>query len=167
MSGSIWIALGVLAAAFAAFAIPYGFALRSEESKERMVAEIRGIAAQKIQPNQIAIFQQINNNFVFQGTRSEREHAGTTANSEREARIILSLPTLEINSSHNVSSIIDNGLGDISIVFERDFPDKGYYVHVTGDKTINYEKIVKEKGFVRITFQEEQLQEVQVVCTAG
>lgn len=90
MSGSIWIALGVLAAAFAAFAIPYGFDLRSEESKERMVAEIRGIAAQKIQPNQIAIFQQINNNFVFQGTRSEREHAGTTANSKREARIIFS-----------------------------------------------------------------------------
>lgn len=41
MSGNIWIALGVLATAFADFAIPYGFNLRSEESKERKVVQFR------------------------------------------------------------------------------------------------------------------------------
>ncbi len=56
-------------------------------------------------------------------------------------------------------------MGDVSIIFAEDFPDKNYYVHVTGDRTINYEKLIKEKGFVRIKFQEENLELVQVVCT--
>lgn len=92
MSGNIWILLGVLATAFAAIAIPHGFNLRSDESKDKTIAEIREISKQKAQPNQIAVFQQINNNFVFQETKSEKTHVVTpaSANSKRGKNNFLS-----------------------------------------------------------------------------
>lgn len=50
-------------------------------------------------------------------------------------------------------------------MFGKDLPDKNYYVHITGDRTINYKKIIKEKGFVRIKFEEENLERVEIICT--
>jgi len=164
MNGNIWIMLGVLAGAFSIYAINHGYHLKSKESTERIIAEIRKTAADKTTSNQVAIFQQIKNKFVFQSANPEQNPIPAPSSTKKEAKIIFNPHTFIIDNSQNISSITDNALGDVSVVFEEDFPNKNYYVNITGDKTITYEIITKEKSHIRIKFKEDDLEMVQVVC---
>ncbi len=162
MNSNLWIILGISALAFSAYAIPHGFSLRAEEKK---IEKTRKIAKKETKPNQIAIFQQIKNKYVFQSVKNELKPVTPPTIDNKKAKIIFSLPSLEVINSHNISGIIDNGSGDITIVFDKDFSNEKYYIQITGGKEIHYKKIIKSKNSVRILFEEQSLEMVQVVCS--
>lgn len=164
MNSTAWIILGLLALVLSGYAIPHGFSLRTKEDQEK-VAQAREIADAKTASNQIAIFQQINNNFVFQSAQNELSPTTEPITDKKEVRIIFSIPSFEVQNSHNVSGIVDNGPGDIMILFDEDFKDKNYYVQISGDRNVRYRKITKAKSSIRIVFEEKELETIQVVCT--
>jgi len=165
MSGNLVFNTGAVLFIVAMCLMWWGNHLKSNQQTETIITEIRKTSTEKTQPNQVAIFQQINNKVVFQEAKPEQNPSTPSANPKKEAKIILSLPSLEIDDGHNISGIVDHGSGDIAIVFDEDFPNKNYYVNITGDQTINYRQIIKAKGSVRIKFEEENLTMVQIVCT--
>jgi len=164
MNSTTWIILGVLAIALSGYAIPHGFSLRTKEDQEK-ITKARETADAKTSSSQVAIFQQINNNFVFQTAKDELSPTTEVITDKKEAKIIFSIPSFEIQNSHNISCIVDNASGDITIVFDEDFKDKNYYAQITGDKNINYKMLAKRKGSIRIVFEEKELETIQVVCT--
>jgi len=85
----------------------------------------------------------------------------------QKASIILEIsPLFNIISSNNVSGFSDNGIGDISIVFDKDFSDNNYIVRVIGDKTVSYEILEQTKSAVRMKFDENNLKKLQIECAA-
>lgn len=165
MNGHLIFNIGVAMFLGGSILMYWGNNLKSEENTHKIIEEVRKTADAKTSSNQVAIFQQFNNSFVFQYAKDELTPIASTTVNKREAKIIFSLPSFDIQNSHNVSSITDNGRGDVSIVFDEDFPNKNYYVHITGNQTINYKKIIKHKSHVRIIFEEENLEMIQIVCS--
>ena len=165
MSANAWIFIGILVGtiggAFSAFAIPYGFHLKSEESK---IEAFRREAKAKTSENQVAIFQIINNKYVFQEVKTEKNPIQKKGNGKHRASIIFSPHDFNVDTSFNISGITDNGSGDITLAFDQDFTDTNYYANITGDNLTPYD-IVKRKGSLSFKFDEEKAKKIQVICT--
>lgn len=166
VNGNAWIAWGVIVfavgGAFSVFAIPYGFHLKDREGK---IASARKEASEKVSQNQVAIFQQVNNKFVFQSVKDEQRPTRQPVNRYKYAGVIFSPSNYEIANSYNVSAITDNGRGDVSIIFAREFPDSNYFVYVTGNKSIDYKIVYRGKEYIRLKFDEEGVETLKIVCT--
>ena len=175
----MWIIIGFLFIAIGNIMIYRGNMLTSQKNADRIIQqvktseknlkeaieEVRKTAEGQLGQNVVAVFHgdlnvgELNfSKFVIVPPRTE------ATNSSAVAKIIFTIPEFEIKDSKNVSGITDNGLGDISIVFDEDFPTRDYLVNISGDKTIDYKILAQEKGYIRVKFEEENLKRVQIEC---
>ena len=171
-----WIILGIILVALGNWMIVKGNLLISEQSTKEIVQqtkssegniihkvdELRKLAHQKAEGGLIVI----NNNGSIGAVVNNIDKGQPSHSNKKEAKLILSLvePLFEIKSGYNVSAITDNGLGDLSIVFDQDFPNDDYYVNISGDRTVTYEIVEKRKSYMRIKFEEEGLKTLQIEC---
>lgn len=172
----VWIILGIILVVLGNWMVVKGNLLISEESTNQIVQqtktsegniihkvdELRKLADQKTDGGLIVI----NNTGSIGAVINNIDKTPPSHKNKKEAKLILSLaePLFEIKSGYNVSAITDNGLGDLSIVFDQDFPNDDYYVNISGDRTVTYEIIEKRKAFMRIKFDEEGLKTLQIEC---
>jgi len=126
------------------------------------VKEVKALVADNAAKGDISILQQTNtNNFLLVKT----EHVpASPASGRSKAVAIFAVPPTTLESGYNVSSLVDHGYGDVSIVFASDFADPKYLVRIAGDGSIQYKITEKSRGHLRIRFDEAGLKRVQVEC---
>ena len=83
-----------------------------------------------------------------------------------EAKIMIGLrKLLDIIESYNIASVTDQGLGKITIIFDKNFPNQLYEVSITGNKEkVDYKITEKTTTGLSIEFSEEGLDWVQIIC---
>lgn len=141
----------MICAAISGFSFWYGPHLLNvaaqKTSEEKILSigqsinEIRRLSKEKT-PNGLIILN--NNGTIGALVNSVETSAALSPKKEAYILLLLNKYPLEVTQSHNfAASITDNGAGDITLVFDEDFPSDRYFVNITGNKTPEYEIIEK------------------------
>jgi hypothetical protein len=126
------------------------------------VKEVKSLIAGNASKGNISILQQTNTkNFLL--VKTEQAAASPVSGRSRVVAIF-AVPPTTLENGYNVSSLVDHGPGDVSVVFGFDFADPYYLVRIAGDENIQYKITEKTRGHLRIKFDEAGLKRVQVEC---
>ncbi|MDD5069976.1 MAG: hypothetical protein PHV17_04545 [Candidatus Omnitrophica bacterium] len=123
---------------------------------------MRKLAKEKKNPNALIVAQEIKGNLSFKEV--EIQNISPTPVGIKEAKLIFNPKNIvTIQESQNVSSITDNGMGDYTITFDKDFSNENYYIDIQGNKELNIKNVSKRKGSIRVQFDETNVEWIQII----
>ncbi len=113
--------------------------------------------------SQIVLYSKETNEIVKTYVKKSKK---TYPEDKTEAKIMIGLKKiLDIIESYNITSVTDEGLGKITITFDKDFPNQLYEVSITGNRErIDYKITRKTTTSLSIEFSEESLDWIQIIC---